>query len=558
MPLPALSTLRSTCRMLALLLPLCGAARAATPDAAALSALLAGDAPQVRIDGARLWSTPVLRELYRSGDTRWTEPRLRSLRTEIARVAEDGLEPADYLARELAQPERLSPAELELLASEALARLAFTLRYGKANPLALDSNWNYSRELGATDPVAWLRAAVTHDDLPSLLQSLRPQGAYYRALKEALAANRAIAARGGWSTLPAGATLKPGMDDPRVPLLRARLAASGDLEGAGAAATGTVYDAALVAAVKAFQDRHGLDADGAVGRATLAELNVPVTARIDQLRVNLERIRWVFRDLAGEFVVVNIAGYGAAYFVDGEIRWRARAIVGRPYRQTPVFKDALSYLELNPTWTVPPTILRNDILPKLRQNPAYLREKKLRVVDPNGGPVSAAGIDWHKVSASNFRYYLRQDPGPDNALGRIKFMFPNAHAVYLHDTPTRELFRQPERTFSSGCIRIENPLALAELLLRDPARWNQASLQAAIDSGETRRVNLPRKVPIMLLYLTAFPDQAGRVQFRRDVYRRDARTLQALDGPLVWTPTRDFGHGTQRTASLGIPEARMR
>ena len=137
-------------------------------------------------------------------------------------------------------------------------------------------------------------------------------------------------------------------------------------------------------------------------------------------------------------------------------------------------------------------------------------------------------------------------------------MFPNAHAVYLHDTPTRELFRQPERTFSSGCIRIENPLALAELLLRDPARWNQASLQAAIDSGETRRVNLPRKVPIMLLYLTAFPDQAGRVQFRRDVYRRDARTLQALDGPLVWTPTRDFGHGAQRTASLGIPEARMR
>ena len=556
MPLSVLPSFRVRFWTLALWLSLCSAALAAPADHE-LSALLAGDAPQIHIDGAPLWSTPVLRELYRGGDVRWTESRLRMLRAEIERTREDGLEPADFLAEELAHPERVSPAEFELLASEALARLAFTLRYGKANPLALDSNWNYSRELGTTDPVAWLRAAIANDALPSLLQSLRPQGSYYRALKAALAEQRAIAARGGWSTLPSGATLKRGMDDPRVPLLRARLVASGDIEAAGAGPD-TVYDPALVAAVEDFQRQHGLEADGAVGRATLAELNVPVSARIDQLRVNLERIRWVFRDLAGEFVVVNIAGYGAAYFVGGEMRWSGRAIVGRPYRQTPVFKDELTYLELNPTWTVPPTILRNDILPKLRQNPAYLREKKLRVVDPNGGPVSASGIDWHKVSASNFRYYLRQDPGPDNALGRIKFMFPNAHAVYLHDTPARELFRQSERTFSSGCIRIENPLALAELLLRDPAQWNEASLQAAIDTGQTRRVSLSRKVPIMLLYLTAFPDQAGHLQFRRDVYKRDARTLQALDGPLVFTPTSDFSRGGQRTASLGNPEARVR
>jgi murein L,D-transpeptidase YcbB/YkuD len=556
MPLPVLPSFRVRFWPLALWLTLCSAALAA-PDEQELSALLTGDAPQIRIDGVRLWSTPVLRELYRSGNLGWTESRLRTLRAEIERAREDGLDPADFLADELAHPERVSPGEFELLASEALARLAFTLRYGKANPLALDSNWNYSRELGTTDPVAWLRAAITNDSLPTLLRSLRPRGPYYRALQDALSAQRGIAGRGGWPTLAAGATLKRGMDDPRVPLLRARLVASGDIDAAGAGPD-SVYDPALVAAVESFQRRHGLEADGAVGRTTLAELNVPVSARIDQLRVNLERIRWVFRDLAGEFVVVNIAGFGAAYFVDGEMRWSARAIVGRPYRQTPVFKDELTYLELNPTWTVPPTILRNDILPKLRDNPAYLREKKLRIVDPNGGPVSAAGIDWRKVSAANFRYYLRQDPGPDNALGRIKFMFPNAHAVYLHDTPARELFRQSERTFSSGCIRIENPLALAELLLRDPAQWNQASLQATIDTGQTRRVNLPRKVPIMLLYLTAFPDRTGHVQFRRDVYKRDARTLQALDGPLVWTPTSDFSRGGQRTASLGNPEARLR
>ena len=153
------------------------------------------------------------------------------------------------------------------------------------------------------------------------------------------------------------------------------------------------------------------------------------------------------------------------------------------------------------------------------------------------------------MSASNFRYYLRQDPGPDNALGRIKFMFPNAHAVYLHDTPSRELFRQAERTFSSGCIRIENPLALAALLLREPARWSEASLQAAIDEGKTRRVNLPRKVPIMLLYLTAWPDRDGRVQYRRDIYSRDPAVLAALDGPLVFSPPSDFARVTARNGA---------
>lgn len=513
------------------------------------STLLAGKAAQARVAGTQLLATPVLRALYAEDAPRWTAEGLAVLRAEIERAASDGLDPRDFLADILAEPDRLTDAERQLLASEALARLAFTLRYGKANPAALDRNWNYSREFGAADPVRWLREAITADDLPARLAALRPQGPYYRGLVAELARLRGIAKGGGWSAVPSGDTLKPGADDPRVPALRARLAAGGGLDAAATAATDTVYTPALVGAVEAFQSAHGLSVDGAVGRQTLAALNVGVAARIDQLRLNLERIRWVFRDLAGEFVVVNIAGFGAGYFNDGELRWSGRAIVGRPFRQTPIFKDELTYLELNPTWTVPPTILRNDILPRLRQDPGYLREKKLRVVDPNGGPVSAAGIDWRKVSASNFRYYLRQDPGPDNALGRIKFMFPNAHAVYLHDTPSRELFRQAERTFSSGCIRIENPLALAALLLREPTRWSEASLQAAIDEGKTRRENLPRKVPIMLLYLTAWPDRDGRVQYRRDIYRRDPAVLAALDGPLVFSPPSDFARVTARNGA---------
>lgn len=294
------------------------------------------------------------------------------------------------------------------------------------------------------------------------------------------------------------------------------------------------YDAALLAAVEAFQRRHGLAVDGLVGPATREALNVPLATRIEQLRINLERIRWVFRDLADEFVAVNIAAYQASYFADREMQWHARAIVGRPYRQTPVFKDQLTYIELNPTWTVPPTILRHDILPKLRRDPGYLHEQGFRVIDPNSGPVDPANIDWPNMTAGRFPYLLRQDPGPKNALGRIKFMFPNAHAVYLHDTPARTLFSQPERDFSSGCIRIEQPLMLATLLLRDNERWSRAALQTAIDSGLTRRIDLPRKVPILLVYLTAFADQNGTIHFRRDIYGRDPAIAAALDGPLRW------------------------
>jgi len=509
----------------------------ALPTREALLGALAGDASQVVVDDVRLWSTPVLRRLYAEGAPPWRAQQLEVLRANVAAVTSDGLEPGDFLARELAALDGHDAIARELIATEALARLAFTLRFGKANPNALEPDWNYTRAFGTTDPVRWLREAIAHPDLSALLNGLRPNGPYYRGLVAALAAQRALAAQGGWPALPAGDTLKPGVHDARVAALRTRLAVELPL---AATDDPTHYDPALVTAVTLFQRDHGLAADGAVGRATLAALNLPVAARTAQVRVNLERIRWVYRDLGREFVAVNIAGYEAAYLVDGTVRWRGRAIVGRPYRQTPIFRDELVYLELNPTWTVPPTIFREDYLPRLRRNPGFLREKKLRVVDPNGGPVNAAGIAWGQVRASTFPYYLRQDPGPDNALGRIKFMFPNEHAVYLHDTPARELFAQPERSFSSGCIRIEKPLELAEQLLRDPARWNLATLEAELKTLKTRRVNLPQRVPILLLYLTAFPDEDGRVQFRRDVYGRDAAVLAALDGPIAWTPPSDF------------------
>lgn len=503
-----------------------------------IAELLANPAAQIEIAGTVLWSTPYLRELYAAGEQAplWNEQRLTVLRKAIAASASDGLDPRDYLQDLIARSREPRPAHAELLATEALARLAFTLHFGKSNPRSLDPDFNYSRSFGQTAPAAWLRRAITGDALDANLAALRPTGAYYHALVGALADHRALAERGGWPQVATGETLKPGQDDHRVPALRARLERSGDLAVSAAAAADTRYAEDLVAAVKTFQQRHGLSVDGAVGRATLAALNVSVDQRIDQIRVNLERIRWVFRDRSEEFVAVNIAAFEAVYFDGGVLRWRGRAIVGRPYRQTPIFKDEITYLEINPTWTVPPTILREDILPRLRLDPGYLSAHNLRVIDPNGGPVSATSIDWSTVSAQRFPYLLRQMPGPDNALGRIKFMFPNAHAVYLHDTPTRALFAEAERSFSSGCIRIEDPLSLAVLLLRDPSRWGRAALDRAISSGQTRRIDLPRKVPILLLYLTAFPAAPGEFHFRRDVYARDPAVLAALDGPLRWVP----------------------
>ena len=515
-----------------------------------ITTLLAGDAPQVQVAGEKLWSTPILRQLYAEPylAPHWNVRQLEVLRRAVAESFADGLDPHDFLAERLSELDTLPSAMAELLASEALARLAFTLRFGKCNPEALDPDWNYSRSFGTTDPILWLRESIASDKLAERLAALRPSDNYYRALVKALADYRALQEHGvEWPTVTAGPTLKPDMNEPRVALVRARLAASGEWRDDGLETDQGIYDAGLVEAVRGFQRRHGLDVDGAVGRGTVAALNVTIAARIAQLRVNLERVRWVFRDLEEEALLVNIAAFEAVYFDHGQVRWSGRVIVGKPYRQTPIFRDQLSYVELNPSWTVPPTILREDILPKLRVDGAFLAKKKLRLIDFNGAPVDASKIDW-RTKGSGFPYFLRQEAGPENPLGRVAFMFPNVHAVYLHDTPSRGLFDQAERAFSSGCIRIENPLKLAEVVLRDDPRWNEATLEQAIAKGQNQRINLPRKITIMLLYLTAFPTQDGAVQFRRDVYGRDAPVLAALDGPLGWAPPRDF----QMPAAHGI------
>jgi len=412
-----------------------------------------------------------------------------------------------------------------LIGEDGTGHVGLQSMFGKVDPEALDANWNFTREIPDFDPAATLQQVIDSKDLRAAIAEAKPAHALYAGLKTALARYRQIASAGGWRPVAAGPTLRAGDAGPRVAALRARLAASGDLEGA---ATGDAFDEALSAAVRRFQTRHGLGGDGIAGARTIEEMNVPVAARIDQLRVNLERARWLLHDIGEEFVAVNIAGFELYLIRDGQVAWHTPVQVGKPYRATPVFRSRITYLVLNPTWTVPPSILANDILPAQKRDRSTLKKKGLEVLDAKGNPVAAESIDWDRVTASRFPYLLRQGPGPNNALGRVKFMFPNDHAVYLHDTPSKSLFEKDERAFSSGCIRVQDPLQLAEILLGGQKGWSRADIDRTIATGKTTSVTLAKPVPVWLTYWTAWVDGDGAVDFRRDLYGRDAKVLAAL------------------------------
>ena len=535
----------------------CGIAAAADPASESLRARIEQlrTGREVTVDGARIASRRLIPEFYERRGYRpaWTRPeQVAALLELIERSPAHGLDPADYhvsaLRKLLREPlTDVNLPDRDLLLTDALIRIAYHLHFGKANPRELYAGWTFTRSLGAIDPVPALEAALAAPQLGEAVERYAPQLSAYRHLQHALARLRALEVAGGWPQLPPGPALKPGMSGPRVQALRERLLASGDaaLDPGSDAAR---FDAALEAAVRSFQSRHGLDADGVAARRTIEALNVSAARRIGQIRVNLERLRWVAQDLAGDYLIVDIAGFSARLYLDGRLAWTSRAIVGRPYRKTPVFRATMQYMVLNPTWSVPPTILKQDVVPKAARDPGYLARNHMRVADAAGNAIDAARIDWTQSRNRGFPYQIIQSPGADNALGRMKFMFPNPHAVYLHDTPARALFEKQERAFSSGCIRLERPLELAELLL-DDAQWGAPAIRAAIETGITRTLPLKRQVPVMLLYFTAEADADGIARFRPDLYGRDARVLAALDAPFRFAPVdgqRSFRPGNGR------------
>ena len=440
---------------------------------------------------------------------------------------EMGLNPANYhvteIERRMTARDPRGLAELELLLTRAFIDFGRDINRGRILPQqAGTENAIVATELGA---LTLIDGAENADSIAHYVATLEPQTEAYRDLKRGLVTYRGIAAKGGWPTIAKGPTLKPGMKDPRVPTLRRYLAITDDFDNEG---SGDTYDAPLVEAMKRFQSRFGLFDDGIITQTVLDVMNVPVSDRIRQIEVNLERRRWIKDDPGRYYFLINVADQTLQVIRDNQVIHWARLVVGKPYSSTPVFSEKMRYVVLNPYWNVPPSIANHEYLPKLKKNPGALQRESIRVFSGSGGnarEVSPYSVDWAKLT--RISYSLRQDPGAKNALGRAKFMFPNRFNVYLHDTPAKNLFARDLRVFSHGCMRVEYPLDLAALLLKDQG-WTREKIDAQVASGKQRVINLAKPIPVHVIYVTAWSDRTGAVAFRRDVYGRDKRLIEAL------------------------------
>jgi L,D-transpeptidase YcbB len=510
-------------------------AQAAIADdiAAAITHILETAVPAINVGGKPV-EIEGLKVFYqqRSNEPVWvdgtgTNSRARDLLRALQNAAWDGLDPVDYdfgvITRDLSTAEQLAAAEV--IISATLVRYASDLHGGRALSARIERD---RRILNVIDPVQVLTAAAEALDLITFIDSLAPADSIYVGLRNTLARYRAIAAAGGWPKLPEGPDLGPGSSDPRVSTLRLRLQLTGDLAPEAQGNSISRHDESVLTAVRQFQKRHGLPANGTVNEHTRVLLNIPVQSRIRQILVNLERARWLPDDLGNTYVLVNLADFRLEVIEDGHEILRMRVVVGDPQTLTPVFSDKISYIEINPYWNIPKSIALKEKLPILRRNANALRAQNIRVFGPGGEEIDPAGVNWSAVNAGNWNYRLRQDPGARNALGRIKFMFPNPYDIYLHDTPSRALFRRQVRAFSHGCIRVEKPIELATLLLRGTEGWGRTRVEQLIARGRNRPILLKDPVPVHIVYLTAWVGSDGSTQFRGDHYNLDAPPVAAV------------------------------
>ncbi len=467
----------------------------------------------------------------------------------IERAVEHGLNPQAYhleAIRRLLDQDQIEQAsgrtldtslavDLDFLLTDAFLLIASHLRAGRVNPETLHAEWVVQMD-PEVDIAQLLERAIETGRIGEALDGFSPPHPDYGSLRNALAYYRTLTADGEWPQLPEKSTWDRWQTGEIADLLRERLDRSGDLPHPPHKSE-TDTDLELYEGLRRFQARHGLEVDGRMGPQTLQALNVPLRERIRQIELNLERWRWLPQDLGARHIWVNVPHFTLSAVENGLSVLDMRVVVGRHYRRTPVFSSLMDHLVFNPDWNIPNRIAVQDILPKARKDPGHMRRQKIRVFESwnrNAAELDPDEIDWSQVSPGNFRYRLMKDPGPHNDLGRIKFMFPNTFSVYLHDTPSKSLFERSMRGFSSGCIRIEKPLELAVYVLKDSPEWSREAVTAAIDAGRLRTVRLKQKIPVHLVYMTAGVDAEGRVEFRQDIYQRDA----ALDRALRQKPPR--------------------
>jgi len=453
----------------------------------------------------------------------------------------DGLNPEDYnytilteMHKKIAAQQKIDSlyfAKFDVFLTESYLKLASHLISGKVNPESLKQKWEIETEdykLIFPEPGKALTAALKNKKTYEDIEQLKPKHYMYTGLKDALRKFRSFKEKDDWDSIAQGETIKIGDKSERVIAVIARLMASQEME-AYIPVNDSIYDSILSNHIEVFQKRYGIDVDGNVGKQTLYELNIPLDYRIEQIKANLERARWVLYDIEDKFIVVNIPAFELYMIENGKEILTSRVIVGKDHTKSPIFKANMQYIVINPTWTVPRSLYPGYIH-KLQNTPDYFRQKNMEVITTKGKAIDIATTDWDQYTIHNFPYMIRQKSGPSNALGFLKCMFPNEHSVYIHDTPARSLFNKDTRAFSHGCIRTQKIRELALLLLEpNDDDWTSEKIDQIIAKGKITNVSLKEKIPVLIMYWTAGIGFQGNFYFKPDLYKRDQLLIDALN-----------------------------
>ena len=461
----------------------------------------------------------------------WIEnrKRLETLSRSLSEAGSHGLPklryPLDELKEAIFEDDPTQKAKLELMATEAFLLLAQDISGGILKPNMIDANINVAPQRREASEI--LASLTESFDVSSFFQNLLPKSNEYRYLVGELKRMRDIASKGSWGDpVPSGTTLELGMTHENVPFLRKRLSKM----GYPVSQTNLrIFDEQLDASVKKFQEYHGLNPDGVFGKRSIEAINVPPKVRLVQILVNLERMRWNNQDRGMEYVSVNQANF-YAYFKSGNTKvWESRVVIGLPSNQTPEFNDTMTHMVVNPTWHVPKSIAVDEYLPLIQSDPNFLVDNEMvLMVRGTDTIIDSSLIDMQAFTPDNFPFLIKQIPSNINALGLVKFMFPNKFSIYMHDTPMKDLFFKDERTFSHGCIRLQEPFEFAYSLLRNQEVDPENKFQEILQKEEETYINLSRNIPVYITYRTAFFDDYGQVNYRADIYGRDALVYMAL------------------------------
>lgn len=451
----------------------------------------------------------------------------------IRLVGRHGLQPNDYhldLIEKYVEKTYSCPLvdtvdmmKLDVLLSDAFMLLGSHLYYGKVDPAK--EGWKVQCKEPELRLDLKLEEALAANDPAMSLDMLAPRYRSYWMMKDELVfflgLNEQL-----WPSIQSVLAIKPGESNLLIPKIREKLI---KLRYQLSDSISITFDVELENQLKKFQHDWGLNTDGVIGKATLEGLNSVPGNLINQLKVNMERFRWLPLQVTEKYIIVNIANFELDMIEGIDTLISMRVIVGKELRETPVFNGRISYIVFSPSWTVPPTILQEDLIPELLKGPEYIERKNMKLLRNDGSELAYSDIDWSKISKDHFPYIVRQNPGAGNALGRVKFMFPNAYNVYIHDTPSRGSFARDDRAMSSGCVRIEKPYDLALLLLSDAPEWSPTLIRDAMKQDKEQTVRLKIPVDVMLIYLTAWTDGKDHIQFRKDVYQRDGMVLAGLN-----------------------------